>query len=86
MRRSSKTNVVNRAIQEAEYIIENNCTIRKAAEHFKMSKSTIWRDLDVYIQKDSLLYQQVRAILDKNFSERSKRGGQATKEKYKLLK
>ncbi len=36
-----KTNVEERAIELAEYIIENKATVRSAAKKFGISKSTV---------------------------------------------
>ena len=33
--------ISERVIKEAEYIIETQSTVRAAAEHFKISKSTV---------------------------------------------
>lgn len=33
--------ISERVIKEAEYIIESGSTVRAAAEHFKISKSTV---------------------------------------------
>lgn len=74
----------NRCKAAANYIIENNATIRKTADWLGVSKSTVHKDM---IEKlpliDSYLSQEVRKILDINRSERHIRGGMATREKYK---
>lgn len=33
--------ITERVIKEAEYIIENGSTVRSAAQHFNISKSTV---------------------------------------------
>ena len=76
--------VVNRACELAVYMIENGATVRSAASHFGISKSTVHKDLQVRLpQCNQRLYCQVRKVLDKNKSERHIRGGLATKHKYK---
>lgn len=73
-----------RACDLAVYIIENKATVRCAAQHFGISKSTVHKDLSQRLPRCSKeLYRQVRAILDFNKAERHIRGGLATKEKYK---
>ena len=65
------------------YIIENNSTIRKTAEFYKISKSTVHNDVShklPYINR--AMYLQVKKILDKNFEEKHIRGGMSTKNKY----
>ena len=76
-----------RACELAVYIIESGATVRAAAEHFKISKSTVHKDIShrlLYINRS--LYNQVRKVLDNNKALRHIRGGLATKEKYKSMK
>ena len=77
-------NMEARARQLAVYIIETEATVRSAAQHFGISKSTVHKDLCQRLPLcDPLLYRQVRAILDKNRQERHIRGGMATRRKYR---
>ena len=77
-------NMEDRARQLAVYIIEIEATVRSAAQHFGISKSTVHKDLCQRLPLcDPLLYRQVRAILDKNRQERHIRGGMATRRKYR---
>ena len=72
-----------RTKQLAVYIIENQTTIRQTAKVFGLSKSTVHNDLSKRLRfVDGALYVQVRYILDKNFQEKSIRGGIATQKKY----
>ena len=74
----------NRARDVALYVIENRATVRAAAKHFALSKSTVHKDLAERLpQCDRTLYRQVKAILDENKSQRHIRGGLATRRKYK---
>ncbi len=73
-----------RACALAVYMIETGATVRGAARHFGISKSTVHKDLCQRLpQYDLRLYQQVRQILDVNKQERHIRGGLATQRKYK---
>lgn len=73
-----------RACALAVYIIETGATVRAAANHFGISKSTVHKDLQNRLPKcDPLLYDQVRKILELNKQERHIRGGLATRKKYK---
>lgn len=73
-----------RARDLAVYMIETGATVRSAAKHFHISKSTVHKDLQQRLQKNNpALYTQVRQILDKNKQERHIRGGLATRKKYK---
>jgi putative DeoR family transcriptional regulator (stage III sporulation protein D) len=78
------TNIDERARQAAEYIIENNATVRAAAKKFGVSKSTVHKDISERIeQRNPLLYRQVKVVLERNKAERHIRGGEATRRKYK---
>lgn len=69
------------------YIAENKATVRAAAQHYGVSKSTVHKDVSSRLrQLNPALYREVRAILDRNKSERHLRGGLATKEKYEKLR
>ena len=74
----------NRAQELAVYIIENRTTLRSAAKHFGISKSTVHKDLSERLERcNRALYVQVKQILDTNKAERHIRGGIATRRKYK---
>ncbi len=73
-----------RACELAVYLIETGATVRAAAKHFGISKSTVHKDLSWRLpQYNGELYLQVRKILDLNKQERHIRGGLATRKKYK---
>lgn len=75
--------IEERAMDIANYIIENNATVRQTAKEFGISKSTVHKDVtDRLLQINPALAKQTRKILDLNKSERHIRGGLATKEKY----
>ena len=78
-----KDYIEERAIQIANYIIENNATVRQTAKEFGISKSTVHKDVtDRLSQLNSALAAEARKVLDVNKSERHIRGGLATREKY----
>ena len=73
-----------RACEVAVYMIETGATVRAAARHFGISKSTVHKDLSHRLkQYNYALYVQVRQVLDTNKQERHIRGGMATRRKYK---
>ena len=73
-----------RARQLAEYIIENDSTVRAAAKQFGVSKSTVHKDVTERLKKeDGALWAQAKAVLERNKAERHIRGGIATRIKYK---
>ena len=76
--------IEERACELAVYIIETGATVRAAARHFGISKSTVHKDLQQRLpQCNKLLYSQVRQVLDENKAQRHIRGGMATRRKYK---
>lgn len=75
--------IEERACELAVYMIETGATVRKTAQHFGISKSTVHKDISYRLpQYNHGLYEQVRKILDNNKAERHIRGGMATKMKY----
>ncbi len=79
-----KQNLEKRACDLAVYMIETGATVRAAARHFGISKSTVHKDLTQRLEGyNHGLYLQVREILDENKRERHIRGGMATRRKYK---
>ena len=78
-----KDYIEERAINIANYIIDNNATVRQTAKKFGISKSTVHKDVtDRLNQINPSLAAQARVVLDVNKSERHIRGGMATREKY----
>ena len=78
-----KDYIEERAIDIANYIIENNATVRQTAGQFGISKSTVHKDVTERLEQiNPSLAAQARKVLDVNKSERHIRGGMATREKY----
>ena len=66
-----------------EYVIDTSCTVREAAKHFGMSKSTVHKDLAYKLKYyNKMLFKSVKTVLEINKSERHLRGGEATRKKY----
>lgn len=75
--------IEERAVNVANYIIENNATVRQTAKKFGISKSTVHKDVtERLLVINSALAYKAREVLDLNKSERHIRGGLATREKY----
>lgn len=78
-----KDYIEERAIRIAEYIIEQNATVRQTAKVFGVSKSTVHKDVTERLMSlNPILATEARKVLDVNKSERHIRGGLATREKY----
>ena len=76
--------IEERACELAVYIIETGVTVRAAARHFGISKSTVHKDIVQRLpQYNPTLFSQVRKILEINKAQRHIRGGLATRRKYK---
>ena len=81
-----RTQPNDRAIMLGTYILEHQTTVRAAAQHFGISKSTVHKDVSerlIHLRPD--LAAAVHTVLVKNKEERHIRGGLATKRKYALL-
>lgn len=77
---------MKRAAILGKYIVEHNATVRDAAKAYRISKSTVHKDVTERLSEFApSLAAQVKAVLE-NKSERHMRGGEATKRKYIELK
>jgi putative DeoR family transcriptional regulator (stage III sporulation protein D) len=78
-----KDYIEERVLELANYILETGATVRAAATKFRVSKSTVHKDITERLHEiNPCLAAQVKSILDNNKAERHIRGGMATKEKY----
>lgn len=79
-----KDYIEERVLELAEYIIETNATVRSAAKQYRISKSTVHKDVTERLHElNPVLCQRVKNILENNKAERHIRGGLATQKKYK---
>ncbi len=63
--------IEERAVEIANYIIENNATVRQTAKQFRISKSTVHKDVtERLLQINPSLAHETRKVLDTNKSER----------------
>lgn len=75
--------VEERAAMLGTYIIESKATVRKAAQKFNISKSTVHKDVSERLKYiNPQLYKEVKTVLELNKAQRHIRGGLATKKKY----
>jgi len=76
--------IQKRVLDICNYILETNATVRQAAVVFKVSKSTVHKDMTERLPSlNKKLAQKVRMVLEFNKAERHLRGGEATRRKYK---
>lgn len=78
-----KEDISQRVLSEGEYIFATHHTIRKTAQVFGRSKSSVHHDVSIKLCKiNPYLYDKIKPILQENFADKHIRGGRATKEKY----
>lgn len=76
----------DRVISLAKYIISTKATVRKTAQVFGLSKSTVHYNVTKNLKELSLeLYLEVHSILSENFAQKHIRGGEATRQKFKNI-
>ena len=76
-------NINERVLNETQVILKNGYTIREIAKIFKVSKSTVHKDLNERLLKiDKEKYKKVNKILKYHIYIRHIRGGESTKNKY----
>lgn len=80
--------ISKRILEEADYMLKTKKTIREIAKIFKISKSTVHKDLQERLKKlDKKQSEEIEKILQYHTEIRHIRGGEATKKKYlNLLK
>ena len=78
-----KDYIEERVLELAHYIIHTNATVRTAAKKFRVSKSTVHKDItERLLELNPPLAAEVKTVLENNKAERHLRGGMATREKY----
>lgn len=77
--------IEERCVTIGQYIADTGGTVRAAARHFGVSKSSVHKDMDERLPRlNQTLASQVREVLKYNKSVRHLRGGEATRQKYRL--
>ncbi|ACA60621.1 sporulation transcriptional regulator SpoIIID [Candidatus Desulforudis audaxviator] len=76
--------IQKRVLDICAFILESKATVRQAATVFKVSKSTVHKDMTERLPSlNKKLANRVRIVLEHNKSVRHLRGGEATRKKYK---
>ena len=82
-----RKDIDQRACDLAVYLLEHRSTVRGAAKHFGISKSTVHKDLTQRLPRVNRdLFLQTQELLARNKAERHLRGGAATKRKYQRVR
>ena len=76
-------NIIKRVNDIADHIIKTKDTIRKTAEIFNISKSTVHKDIQerLYII-DINKYQEVKEIMNEHLKTRHILGGESTRQLF----
>ena len=78
-----REDIEKRALEIGHYIVEKSATVRQTASVFRVSKSTVHKDVTERLPAiDHTLADEDRTVLNVNKAERHIRGGLATREKY----
>ena len=78
-----REDIEKRALEIGHYIVEKSATVRQTASVFRVSKSTVHKDVTERLPAiDHTLADEVRTVLNVNKAERHIRGALATNEKY----
>ena len=76
-----------RVREEAKYVLETGSTVRKTAQVFNISKSTVYSDISQRLKNlDLVLWKKVKKVVEHNKRVRHLRGGYATKLRNEKLK
>ena len=79
--------IVKRVEEEAEYLVKTKKTIREIAKKFKISKSTVHKDMKERLKEiDLKKYHIIQNIFQEHIEIRHILGGQSTKTKYLHIK
>ena len=77
------SDVNDRCIKMAQYVVDTGATVRQAAGYASVSKSLAHRELTGRLKYlDEKLFLQVRKLLEYHKVVRHLRGGEATKRKF----
>lgn len=78
-----KDYIRRRVVDIGNHILDSGDTVRRAAQRFAVSKSTVHKDMIERLPLiDGELAGRVAKVLAKNKAERHIRGGEATRRKY----
>ena len=77
-----KDYIEERVLELAHYIISTNATVRTAAKKFRVSKSTVHKDITERLELNPSLAAEVKTVLRTTRPSGICAAGMATKEKY----
>ena len=75
--------IIKRVNNIADYIINTKNTIRETAKIFKVSKSTVHKDLKERLYEiDKKKYYKIKEIMDEHIETRHIKGGESTRQLF----
>ena len=82
-----RQDIQDRCVSLGQYILRAGATVRSAAEHFSMSKSSVHKDVHERLRViHPGLYAEVQEILEYHHAIRHLRGGAATRRRWRLIR
>ena len=78
--------IEERVLEEANYVLKTLETVRKTAEVYGISKSTVHKDLqERLVEINPVLHKMIIKIFNDHNKVRHLKGGAATKAKYSMV-
>lgn len=75
--------ITKRVIDIADYIIKTKNTIRQTAQEFKVSKSTVHKDIKERLYEiDKEKYNNIKKIMHEHLEIRHIKGGESTRQLF----
>lgn len=82
-----KKDIASRVFEESANMLSTGKTVREIANEFKISKSTVHKDLHERLKElDKKLYNKIEKIMQAHIATRHIKGGESTRLKYAKLK
>lgn len=79
--------IIERVYSEASYVLDTKSTVREVAKVFKVSKSTVHKDLqERLLELDKDMHNKITEIFKEHVEVRHLRGGESTRKRYLRLK
>lgn len=78
-----KKEIIQRISNEKDFILKTKSTIRQTAKVFKISKSTVHKDLHERLKEiDLKSFEKIQKLMQNHIDVRHIRGGESTRKKY----
>ncbi|MBO5376144.1 MAG: sporulation transcriptional regulator SpoIIID [Bacilli bacterium] len=79
--------IETRIYAEVDYMVKTKCTVRELAKKFKISKSTVHKDLQERLESiNKNVHKKINKIFKEHIEVRHLKGGESTRKRYLKLK